>query len=134
MFDRERLHYEFRVRDPSKRDYEKTSQKLYDILTGVDDNFTLSFDDPWSTTNVKISADPKVSGRSDSFGWYGITWLDEAQLLNVTLSIWQWKSLLRNDLTASERMATQFVCACTLIHELAVSKIDLLKPADQPVS
>lgn len=119
-FDKERKFFEFRVRDPSKRDYKKTSQKLYDILTGYQDDFTLSFDDPDKTTIIKLSADPKVNKRQSRFYWAGVTWEDKELLLNVTLSIWNYKALLRNDLTPSDRMATQLLCAKVIIHELSV--------------
>lgn len=107
---------------PGDRDPAKVKQKIYDSLMK---GFRLSFGDPV----VQSDYHPKVLMPGS---WWGVTWKDatsrdDALAVNCTLNIAQWKPLLRNDLSASERMCCQWRCAMTLFHELTVRESSSLQ-------
>jgi hypothetical protein len=77
---------------------------------------------------------PAKRSNPDKPGSKGFTWATwnkargEIDDVHIVLSIIWYQSLLRNDLSISERMAEEWFCAQVLIHELMVSQISFPSP------
>lgn len=125
--------YRIKARSPTKLD-EKTRNCIHQKLEEAAGKIDFLLVSGWSVTSSGL---PDYSGDF----CYGMTqhpvWVKpcnkgRGRKILVHLAYEQFEALLRDDLTCAERRVEHFICACTILHELAVS-LPLLLPIDSPI-